>query len=317
MKVLCVSEDCLGYFANAPLKKQGEIHAVFDRAVNIRFYDGTLVTLVAAAMDIAPMTLQVSATSFRSYDWIQGTKVIAETEGLLIDIQRLDFNSAKVWILKPDLGEPLPQDQIILRLERFTGLLLEKGNPDGLLPYLCRTSCMKAPRLCALKSMTNSYVTFIESRLDQFVAAYFDSTDRGEAKTVEAFSRIVGFGPGLTPATDDFVAGVMAACLWVPFGCFMDRDALVRRNQKLAQIARDKTTYVSESMLEHAASGRIASKYADLLKRLCYEGLEDLESVTLIAMNHGDTSGTDFLTGAAVAMNLTLIEKSTEFQGRV
>ena len=317
MKVLCVSEDCLSYFEKAPLKKQGEIQAVFDRAVNIRFYDGTLVSLVAVALDLAPMTLQVSATSFRNYDWLQGTKVIAETDALLIDNKRLDFSSAKIWILRPELGEPLPHDQIILRLEQFTALLLEKGNPDGLLPYLCHTTCMTVPRLCALNSMTNAYVTFIESRLDQFVAAYFDSTDRGEAKTVEAFSRIVGFGPGLTPATDDFVAGVMAACLWMPFGCFMDRDALVRRNEKLAQIAREKTTYVSVSMLEYAARGRIASKYADLLKRLCYEDIEDLESVILQAMNHGDTSGTDFLTGAAVAMRLTLIDKSAEFQGRV
>lgn len=309
MKVLCVSEDCLRYISEGPREKHGEIHAMFDRAVNVRFHDGTLMTLVSKALDLAPMTCQVSMASFKQSGWSQGTSVVAEAERLSIGSDCLDFNKAVIWateLSSGELPEILPRALMHQRLERFITVLMDKGKPEGLLPYLCRTSCVPHPKACKKDDNTNPYVTFIEGRLDQFISAYRDGSESGDAKVMTAFSRIVGFGPGLTPATDDFVAGFMAASLWAPYGKFMERRLLVQRNQKLAVLARDKTTFVSESMLAHAAHGRIAQKYRSLLELLCYGFQGNLEDATLKALDHGDTSGTDFLTGAAVALILSL-----------
>ncbi|WP_092589974.1 DUF2877 domain-containing protein [Acidaminobacter hydrogenoformans] len=309
MKVLRVSEDCLSFFADGSGEKHGEIHAVFDRAINVRFQDGTLMTLVSSALDLAPMTCQVSMASFKQSGWTQGTSVVVEAERLSIGSDCLDFKKALIWaaeLKSADLPEILPRSLMHQRLEQFITVLLDKGKPEGLLPYLCRTSCVPHPKNCMRDGAANPYVTFIQGRLDQFVLAYRDGSESGDAKVMTAFSRIVGFGPGLTPATDDFVAGFMAASLWAPYGKFMERRLLVQRNQKLAVLARDKTTFVSESMLAHAAHGRIAQKYRSLLELLCYGFQGNLETATLKALDHGDTSGTDFLTGAAVALIMSL-----------
>jgi len=343
MKVLRVSEDCMT-FINQCSGQTGEVHSIFERAVNLLFQNGTLMTIVGGQMDLAPMTLQVSKTSFRSLGWHPGMPVISSSEGIFIGDFKLDFTHAEVWKLEWDSNKPPPvpltRAEMLKRLETFTALLISKGKSEGLLPYLCESNGLPRPGACPCDMAGNRYVTFIKGRLDQFAEAYRDGTEAGEARAITAFARLVGFGPGLTPSSDDFVAGFMAASIRAPYGQFMDREMLLKRNMKLAIQAKGKTTVISEAMLAHAALGHVAQKYRKLLDFLCFDVKGDqadaasdaafcaasqadaafcaasqddaanndgsLEAATLEALAHGDTSGTDFMTGAAAALMLSL-----------
>lgn len=309
MKVLRVSEDCLEFLARGP-GQTGEIHSTFERAVNLLFHGGTLMTIVTEQMDLAPMTCQVSKVALKSLGLKPGMPVSTTPDGIFAGETLLDFSQAQRWPLAWDPSKPraaqLSRAEMLRRLEVFTSLLLERGKPEGLLPYLCEADAAPHPGACPCDMTGNKYVTFIKGRLDQFSTAYRDGSEAGESKVIAAFSRLVGFGPGLTPSSDDFVAGFMAASVWSPYGQFMDRGLLVERNQKLALQAKGKTTLVSEAMLTHAAFGHVAQKYRTLLDLLCLNVNGDLESAALEALNHGDTSGTDFLTGAAAAFMISL-----------
>ncbi len=309
MKVLRVSEDCITFLTQSP-GQTGEVHSTFERAVNLLFYNGVLMTIVSDQMDLAPMTLQVSKGSLKSLGWHPGMPARCSGEGIIVGETPLAFIQAQKWSPSWDAGkataEKLTRAEMLTRLEAFIKLLLIRGKPEGLLPYLCEASVLPHPGSCPADMAGNRYVDFVKGRLDQFVEAYRDGTDMGETRAVAAFSRLVGFGPGLTPSSDDFVAGFMAANLCAPYGQFMAREKLLKRNQKLASQAKGKTTVISEAMLAHAALGHVAQKYGKLLELLCLEPEGDLEAAALNALDHGDTSGTDFMTGAAAALMLSL-----------
>lgn len=306
MKVLCVSEDCLNFCSDA-VGVAGEVHSVFERAVNLIFPEGTLVSLVSDQGDLAPMTCQIERRTFTASGWVPGMPAMVTSQGLRVGQADLNLSEARVWSLASpnnNADRPLERARMIQRLERFTELLVKMGKADGLLPFLCESLAIPRPKSCQNCSGSNRYVDFIEGRLDQFISAYRDPSNRGEAKALEAFSRLVGFGPGLTPSTDDFVAGFMAASLRCPYGRPMERERLIERHLKFAEGARGKTTTVSEAMLIHAARGHVAEKYRALLDLLCFD-TEDagrLEQATLNALANGDTSGADFLTGAAISL---------------
>lgn len=274
------------------------------------FYNGILMTIVSDQMDLAPMTLQVSKGSLKSMGWHPGMPVRCSDEGIFVGETHLEFTQAQKWVSAWNAGVPpgaqLTRDEMLKRLEAFMRLLLIHGKSEGLLPYLCEAKVLPHPGACPADMAGNRYVAFVKSRLDQFVEAYRDGTDMGETKAAEAFSRLVGFGPGLTPSSDDFVAGFMAASLLAPYGQFTTREKLLKRNQRLVSQIKGKTTVISEAMLAHAALGHIAQKYSRLLNLLCFELDGDLKAATLNALDHGDTSGTDFMTGAAAALMLSL-----------
>jgi hypothetical protein len=309
MKVLRVSEDCITFLTQSP-GQTGEVHSTFERAVNLLFSNGVLMTIVSDQMDLAPMTIQVSKGSLKSLGWHPGMPVSCSGEGIFVGETPLEFTRAEKWIASWDNrmppAEQLTRAEMLKRLETFTKLLLVRGRPEGLLPYLCETRVLPHPGSCPADMAGNRYVAFVKGRLDQFVEAYRDGTDMGETRATAAFLRLVGFGPGLTPSSDDFVAGFMAANLCAPYGQFMAREKLLKRNQRLVSQAKGKTTVISEAMLAHAALGHVAQKYGRLLNMLCFELEGDLEAAALNALDHGDTSGTDFMTGAAAALMLSL-----------
>jgi len=309
MKVLRMSEDCLTFLTQSP-GQTGEVHSTFERAVNLLFSSGVLMTIVSDQMDLAPMTFQVSKGSMKSLGWHPGTPVSSSSEGIIIGATHLEFTQALKWTpswrinLPP--SEQLTRAEMLKRLESFTKLLLNRGKPEGLLPYLCEARVLPHPGSCPADMTGNRYVEFIKGRLDQFSEAYRDGTEAGESSVMTAFTRLVGFGPGLTPSSDDFVAGFMAASIRAPYGQVMNREKLLKRNQKLVSRAKGKTTVLSEAMLAHAANGYVAEKYDKLLALLCFKAEGDLEAAALSAFDHGDTSGTDFMTGAAAALMLAL-----------
>ena len=110
----------------------------------------------------------------------------------------------------------------------------------------------------------------------------------GRAQDVfQASNRLLGLGPGLTPAGDDFLLGCLAT--WRSFG--IPLSLLYQGDDCLAQIKR-RTTTVSYFMLEQCLQGFVNDAFVQLFEK------QELEAF----LNIGSTSGVDMLIGAMFSM---------------
>lgn len=103
--------------------------------------------------------------------------------------------------------------------------------------------------------------------------------------------QVAGLGQGLTPAGDDFLAGVM---LWA-WLAHPDPQALC---QTLCQAATPRTTALSAALLRAASRGECSAAWHTLLDQLAAPGGRGLppELVSRV-LSHGQTSGADTLAG--------------------
>ena len=103
---------------------------------------------------------------------------------------------------------------------------------------------------------------------------------------------LIGLGPGLTPAGDDFVGGAMIALR--AFG----QSALAGRVAAWAlPLAKERTNRISRAHLQCAAAGEGHEALHDFLKTFGKEELDRLARV-------GHTSGLDAAAGALLALRL-------------
>jgi len=105
-----------------------------------------------------------------------------------------------------------------------------------------------------------------------------------------ADNRLIGLGPGLTPAGDDFVGGAMIALRNFGQGALADRIAAWA-----LPLARSNTNRISRAHLECAAAGEGHEALHDLLCTFDKKHLERLARI-------GHTSGLDAAAGALLAL---------------
>ncbi len=78
-------------------------------------------------------------------------------------------------------------------------------------------------------------------------------------------TRLIGLGPGLTPAGDDVMAGTVAGLV------LLGHPAAPRFAAGVNALAACRTTELSQALLRHAAAGRVSSEYAAVLHALVGE----------------------------------------------
>ena len=97
---------------------------------------------------------------------------------------------------------------------------------------------------------------------------------------------LLGLGPGLTPAGDDVVAGLLVGLHHRPDL----RDPLAA---EVARLAPTRTTALSAALLRHAAAGRAVPTLTAVADALTGAGEDgDLETALARLLRVGDTSGT-------------------------
>jgi Protein of unknown function (DUF2877) len=101
---------------------------------------------------------------------------------------------------------------------------------------------------------------------------------------------LIGLGPGLTPAGDDFVGGAMIALRVFGDGGLADRIAAWA-----LPLAKTKTNRISRAHLECAARGEGHAYFHDFLSSPTGENLQKLSRI-------GHTSGLDTAAGAVNAL---------------
>ena len=146
----------------------------------------------------------------------------------------------------------------------------------------------------------NPYTRFLAPRLERLYAAV--TTGAAEAAQAAA-ARVAGCGMGLTPSSDDLLAGYLTT-LYLLFR-MQGRDHLRGMIPRMAKAAAEHTNRISATFLLHAGEGLANAAICDLF-RAAFQFLDEAAAGRAIerALAIGSTSGADMLTGIALALLL-------------
>jgi hypothetical protein len=109
-------------------------------------------------------------------------------------------------------------------------------------------------------------------------------------------TRLIGLGPGLTPAGDDVMAGTIAGLV------LLGHPAAERFAAGVYSLAAGRTTELSRALLRHAACGRVSGEYAAVLHGLV--GERPLAPAVAALLATGATSGRAMALGLCTAIDL-------------
>jgi hypothetical protein len=109
-------------------------------------------------------------------------------------------------------------------------------------------------------------------------------------------TRLIGLGPGLTPAGDDVMAGTIAGLV------LLGHPAAERFAAGVYSLAAGRTTELSRALLRHAACGRVSGEYAAVLHGLV--GERPLAPAVAGLLATGATSGRAMALGLCTAIDL-------------
>ena len=270
------------------------VHSVFDRAVNLVTPLG-LVTLLPKCRPLYPFSVRID------------TDITFPALGLRPDMSAMLLpGEASAGMLHVDLTNALDTDLSVLerkelivppdlsdRLERLAGVIGEEGKPEGMAPLVFHLEEGSSADY-AERFPHNHYTAFLLPR----VRRLFDALHTGQIVEISAAAgAMAGCGPGLTPSSDDFLCGMMAAML-ARGGA---RGRVLRTmdiTQRMGCAARVKTNVISGSFLIRSSQGLLSADVLDTVGQLFSNGpTQSLESAASRVITFGETSGTDILSG--------------------
>jgi hypothetical protein len=109
---------------------------------------------------------------------------------------------------------------------------------------------------------------------------------------LNAITRLIGLGPGLTPSGDDFLVGYLAG-LWSTVGTDVSRSRFLTAMGSCVTAAATTTNTTSSAYLQSAVRGNVAEPVASLAQQLAYGlDMEDVRAAAQVALSVGHTSGT-------------------------
>lgn len=237
-----------------PLHFRGTVHSVFERALNIELGCGRLAALVAPELPNAPATIRADLGGLSFTEFAMPGETAASRAGILRfgGGLSIDLRGAQGWCPEAPGGRPNKAAWQRLRdIAAQTPMVGELGKWPGLRIWMHPEKFSEMP------------------------------PDR----LIEVVGPLVGLGPGLTPAGDDFIAGLAAALYWSGNG------ALLAPHMP-AWAAR--TTDVSRWLLLDSLDGQINAPLCDLAQSLASDrAVPSADAVLKL----GHTSGTAMILG--------------------
>lgn len=243
----------------------GLVHSVFDRATNL-LLDGCLVTVQDRRLGNAPQALLVDPPlgGFLGAGWRPGAPAAVRGGFLWVGEDAICLDAPR-WEPVPRRPPTLPGAAALrANAARLGAVLAREGRTQGMLGPTLAGSGLVTPLL------------------------------RGE---MQAAPRLVGLGPGLTPAGDDLLGGLLATLTVAgdPRAAALARAVLPLRH---------RTTTVAAAMLTAAARGGLPERVGNLLEDLLSLSGDAAVSRAGPALTLGHSSGTDLCCGIYVGLML-------------
>jgi len=301
----------VGRTAYSRLKEgeKGTVQGVFSSAINI-FFAGGLVSLVPEEVQEGPLNvtlrLTVGVSGMSCLGASDGDNVTVHDFAFKIGNRRVvSFGSARIYSPRRKFALPmLESDEVEANVEVVRKTALHFGNMAGLGELLT----LITPR--GVERTPKSLNIFASAALDRIIR--FEQAFRSQKKTglTHAVRDLIGLGPGLTPSSDDMLAGlVLLRVLYATnYGCKKRPSQLLP--QVIAEEVSGRTTVISEEFLRQAALGNGNEPVMRLCEALLTGGRDLAERETRRVLAIGETSGTDTVLGILLGTMLSMGKRS-------
>lgn len=278
----------------------GYVHSVFDSALNVRLRDGMIVSILTPAHPHQPRAVRMNSgldIRFDRYNVFAGDRVACRA-GIIRLLHRgfsVDLRPAELWKCT------LPPLQANLKMEpvnRAWRLSLAIA-----LNHLASFHGIADAALAVLEIGVFQSPSPLKLQVFHAVTALTHATkDTNVGPAVAAASQLIGLGPGLTPAGDDFVSGFITG-MW---STAKDDNFVSRFIQPFISRLRHhfvRTTDLSAAFLTDSVNQAPSEATINLVGAIT-EGqpASVVERVTRAALNIGSTSGADMVAGILLGL---------------
>jgi hypothetical protein len=269
----------------------GRVHSVFKRVVNLECASGELFTLASRELDNAPNTAILDVADFRAASIAVGSPFFAVDAELHLGCGvEVHWASSSMWHAS---------------LPRYTGV-------NGALPthlsyarkFLAQYAWSAAHEAAAAHNIAdNAFAIKVKSALEQRSTLLLDALEHGWHATARRHAiSLIGLGPGLTPAGDDFLVGLFAVLNLADSPC---RGWLGGGKHVLGS-AEESTNSISLAALIASANGRVRETITALIESLMYRDPAMLGERLSKVLDIGALSGAYLVAGTLAGLDLNL-----------
>jgi hypothetical protein len=261
---------------------QGVVHSVFRQACNLQVDDGSLLTLLAPQIGNAPHGIRIELPSGLAFS------------DRLRAGQRVGCRAAVLRVAGADFAVGL------------SGAKRWRSDLETLAADLSRPEVARAWRVawqalgCHRRRLGEDPLT--EAIYARGLALARASRALCAPEAAAAIRRLIGCGPGLTPAGDDLIVGFLAG-LWSSSSGDPARRRFLDALAAIVSAAAEATGEISRAYLQHASRGSVAEPLARLARAIADGApLPEVARAARNALRVGHTSGGDGVQGLLLGL---------------
>ncbi len=265
---------------------EGIVHSVFDQACNIQLDRNSLVTLISSKLPNYPAAIKLDITEDQklcSIVFKAGMKAVTNKDEIKMPevCISIKLTGAKVWDSSPLFFRSTVSEEILNKnIEKIRDLTLKYGEMEGIASILDGDK------------VANHYKDFIINSVKRLTRGISDFDYK---EITEASKRLIGLGPGLTPAVDDFLLGILASLYYIGYYFGNHLENLKKIAGFMIYDLPGRTTFISEIMLRSGMKARFSEPIRDLMLAVIHNTSVQDKCINLLSI--GETSGSDCAAG--------------------
>lgn len=287
---------------------EGFISSVYPNLFTVITEEDELIYFLNNKKYIAPMSVVLEdLCSFEDLNLTPDTKVIFKHNNITIDSHKIEIGleTAVSWDPKMELlnlktsEETIDKNLLIIEEGVF-----KHGKYEGFAPLIYNIGeyIDELKTISNLKIHNNLYSSFISEKIIEFVFEIVNGDLSHISKTTSEF---LGFGPGLTPSSDDFLCGFMIGLIYLGSYYNLDLEKIYDFNKNLLKDTELDKEEMSHNLLVQYSRGNSQKMIKQFINSMLYEtDKEKMCQATREAISFGDISGTDIVCGIYLGTRL-------------
>ncbi|MBY3619381.1 DUF2877 domain-containing protein [Acinetobacter sp. CUI P1] len=270
-------------------KFHGFVHSTFNRTINIQCLDrGDLYTIACKGIDNAPNTLIIDLEHFEEAD-IRVNDIVSSDHSVLSIANKMSItmNGVKKWNCKLP-KYPSEADVLIMNVSTMKQYIKLHGNNSR----IERAFKSDNPFDDEMSRMLHERTQLLVSELQ----------NKRISTAITHATSLIGLGPGLTPAGDDFLVGLFTV-MGIENHQYFSHQSFC---EEVVLHAKALTNDISYKALAKAAVGQVRESISDLMEALFRGSEEELLMALRRVLAIGSTSGTDIALGIVAGLEMNM-----------
>jgi len=257
----------------------GRVLASFHRACNLVTSDQEIITLVGSDIGNGPLNIVIEDTGFLAHVRPGLPAVSADGQLILGDSLLVLLEEARLW--RPEVN-----------WECLTG---QRRRLEESLAALCGWLSQNDEAEAALNGTSSPHNLAFLGAAWTGIKGLLEALQRGHRSGIsENAALLAGLGPGLTPAGDDYLVGLMAGLrIWPGLHGLSPQEAC----KLILKATEGRTTLLSSAFLHSAAEGWLGEGWHQLLAELVSGEASGIQRAAARILSSGATSGAAALVG--------------------